>query len=98
MPKSTVTFMCSDCGGERLRWAGQCPHCQAWNTLQEFQGRKSGPGRKPAAAALAPTRSRPVPLSEIESEAGPRRALDWGELNGGRGGGVVPGCVEVVGG
>src|SRR5258706_8835447 len=98
MPKSTVTFMCSECGGESLRWAGQCPHCQAWNTLQEFQVRKSGPGRKPAAAALAPTRSRPVPLSEIELEAGPRRSLAWGELNRVLGGGVVPGSVVLVGG
>src|SRR5713101_4426808 len=98
MPKSTVTFMCSECGGESLRWAGQCPHCQAWNTLQEFQVRKSGPGRKPAAAALAPTRSRPVPLSEIESETAPRRSLAWGELNRVLGGGVVPGSVVLVGG
>src|SRR5216684_7013844 len=98
MPKSTVTFMCSECGGESLRWAGQCPHCQAWNTLQEFQVRKSGPGRKQAAAAQAPTRSRPVPLSEIESEAAPRRPLAWGELNRVLGGGVVPGSVVLVGG
>src|SRR6266481_973577 len=98
MPKSTMTFMCSECGGESLRWAGQCPHCQAWNTLQEFQVRKSGPGRKPAAAALGPTRSRPVPLSEIESEAAPRRSLAWGELNRVLGGGVVPGSVVLVGG
>src|SRR5712664_1328817 len=98
MPKSTVTFMCSECGGESLRWAGQCPHCQAWNTLQEFQVRKSGPGRKQAAAAQAPTRSRPVPLSEIESEAAPRRSLGWGELNRVLGGGVVPGSVVLVGG
>src|SRR4029077_3688383 len=45
MPKPTVTFMCSECGGESLRWAGQCPHCHAWNTLQEFQVRKAAPGR-----------------------------------------------------
>src|SRR2546428_145577 len=45
MPKPTVTFMCSECGGESLRWAGQCPHCRAWNTLQEFQVRKAAPGR-----------------------------------------------------
>jgi DNA repair protein RadA/Sms len=98
VPKSTVTFMCSECGGESLRWAGQCPHCQAWNTLQEFQVRKAGPGRKQAAGASPPTGSRPVPLSEIESEAAPRRSLAWGELNRVLGGGVVPGSVVLVGG
>src|SRR2546423_7187108 len=33
MPKSTITFVCTECGGESLRWAGQCPHCRACNTL-----------------------------------------------------------------
>ena len=98
MPKSTVTFMCSECGGESLRWAGQCPHCQAWNTLQEFQVRKAGPGRRQAPAAPPLAGSRPVPLSEIESEAAPRRSLAWGELNRVLGGGVVPGSVVLVGG
>ncbi len=98
MPKSTVTFMCSECGGESLRWAGQCPHCHAWNTLQEFQVRKAGPGRKQAGAPSPPTGSRPIPLSEIESEAAPRRTLAWGELNRVLGGGVVPGSVVLVGG
>src|SRR5260370_655682 len=41
MPKPTVTFMCSECGGESLRWAGQCPHCRAWNTLQYASGEES---------------------------------------------------------
>src|SRR3989475_9554459 len=90
--------MCSECGGESLRWAGQCPHCQAWNTLQEFQVRKAGPGRKQALAAPQSTGSRAVPLSDIESEAAPRRALAWGELNRVLGGGVVPGSVVLVGG
>ena len=46
MPRSTVTFVCTECGGETLRWAGQCPHCQAWNTLQEFQVKKAAPARR----------------------------------------------------
>ena len=46
MPRSTVTFVCAQCGGETLRWAGQCPYCQAWNTLQEVQTRKPEPGRR----------------------------------------------------
>src|SRR5438132_2020202 len=96
MPKSTVTFMCSECGGESLRWAGQCPHCQAWNTLQEFQVRKAPSGRKQATAQGVP--NRPVPLNEIESESSPRRRLAWGELNRVLGGGVVPGSVVLVGG
>src|SRR3981081_4647917 len=95
MPKTTVTFMCSECGGESLRWAGQCPHCQAWNTLQEFQVRKAAAGRgsaKPRAAT-----SQPVALSEISSNAAPPRALAWDGLNRVVGGGIVPGSLVLVG-
>jgi DNA repair protein RadA/Sms len=97
MPKPTITFMCSECGGESLRWAGQCPHCHAWNTLQEFQVRKAK-GVRHQTAALPAISSRAVPLSEIEPEAAPRRKLAWGELNRVLGGGVVPGSVVLVGG
>ena len=96
MPKPTITFVCADCGGESLRWAGQCPHCQAWNTLQEFQVRKAAAGRgsaKPKAGT-----SRPIALSEVASDGAPRRALAWGELNRVLGGGIVPGSLVLVGG
>ena len=96
MPKSTVTFVCTDCGGESLRWAGQCPHCQAWNTLQEFQVRKAPGGR--SRPSHAPTGARPVPLTELAAEGSPRRALAWGELNRVLGGGIVPGSLVLVGG
>ncbi len=96
MPKSTLTFVCTECGGESLRWAGQCPHCQAWNTLQEFQVRKAASGRsKPA---RSPSGARAVPISEIAAEDAPRRALAWDELNRVLGGGIVPGSLVLVGG
>jgi DNA repair protein RadA/Sms len=46
----------------------------------------------------APAASRPVRLSEIASEAAPRRELAWGELNRVLGGGIVPGSLVLVGG
>jgi DNA repair protein RadA/Sms len=96
MPKSTITFVCTECGGESLRWAGQCPHCQAWNTLQEFQVRKAAAGRsKPA---RVPGGAKPIPLDEMAGEDSPRRALAWDELNRVLGGGVVPGSLVLVGG
>src|SRR5260370_40088343 len=95
MPKSMITFVCTECGGESLRWAGQCPHCHAWNTLQEFQVRKAAgkSGAKPPRAAAPP-----IALVEISSEAAPRRALAWDELNRVLGGGIVPGSLVLVGG
>jgi len=94
MAKATITFVCADCGGESLRWAGQCPHCRAWNTLQEFQVRKAASGRPARQAGGA----KAVPLDEVDAAAAPRRALAWDELNRVLGGGIVPGSLVLIGG
>jgi len=94
MAKTTITFVCTECGGESLRWAGQCPHCRSWNTLQEFQLRKVAPGKQARPAQTAKV----VALSEVESESAPREPLAWQELNRVLGGGIVPGSVVLIGG
>src|SRR6266536_5991004 len=97
MPRTTVTFVCRDCGGESIRWVGQCPHCRAWNTLEEFHAPRPGAERRRSAAGpgapagAAP--ARPVPIAEVEVDAAPRLALAWDELNRVLGGGVVTGSV-----
>lgn len=95
MPKSTLTFVCTECGGESLRWSGQCPHCQAWNTLQEFQVKKA---TKNSRSTLSRQSSKPIPLNEIESDDKPRRALAWDEMNRVLGGGIVAGSLVLIGG
>src|SRR5256885_4032085 len=94
MPKPTITFVCTECGGESLRWAGQCPHCRAWNTLQEYHVRKAAKDSR--SRPLQPARA--MPLSEIAPEGSPRTKLAWGELNRVLGGGVVPGSLVLIGG
>src|ERR1700682_1009640 len=63
--------------------------------MQECQVREAAAGRAPARSRSA---LKPIALSEIESEAPPRRALAWDELNRVLGGGVVPGSIVLVGG
>jgi len=87
--------MCSECGGESLRWAGQCPHCKAWNTLSEFKVVEPKRGR---AAAAQTEPSRAVPLTELRADDAPRLALEWNELNRVLGGGIVPGSLVLIGG
>ena len=94
MPRSTTTFVCTDCGGESVRWAGQCPHCQAWNTLQEFQVRKAAKDSRPRTLE----RAKPRPLTEVAAEDAPRLRLAWGELNRVLGGGIVAGSLVLIGG
>jgi len=35
MAKTTTIFMCSSCGNEFTKWAGQCPSCRQWNSLTD---------------------------------------------------------------
>jgi DNA repair protein RadA/Sms len=97
MPRTTTTFVCSECGGESIRWAGQCPHCKAWNTLQEFTIKAQTRAEK-ATAARGLSRAAAVPIADIPPDDAPRTALAWGELNRVLGGGVVPGSLVLVGG
>lgn len=51
--------MCSNCGEASLSWAGKCPHCAAWNTLQEelvlgtASGKVADSGRKLQVSSVA---------------------------------------------
>ena len=94
MPKSSTTFVCTECGGESLRWTGQCPHCRAWNTLQEFQVRKATKDSRPRPLQAAAV----TPLVDISTEDAPRTRLAWGELNRVLGGGIVAGSLVLIGG
>ncbi|HLQ62780.1 MAG TPA: AAA family ATPase, partial [Candidatus Acidoferrales bacterium] len=98
MSKTAVTFVCTECGGEALRWAGQCPHCRAWNTLQEFTVRRRGASGRPQARPAGVQAPRALPITEVPEDEAPRRALRWGELNRVLGGGVVAGSLVLVGG
>lgn len=32
---TTTVHVCTNCGGETVKWHGRCPTCKEWNTLQE---------------------------------------------------------------
>ncbi|MEK9925834.1 MAG: hypothetical protein VW736_09400, partial [Alphaproteobacteria bacterium] len=35
MAKTSVNFICQECGGSHRKWSGRCDHCGAWNTIAE---------------------------------------------------------------
>ena len=45
MAKTKTVFTCTECGGQSLKWQGQCPHCNAWNTLVETAAEAREGGR-----------------------------------------------------
>ena len=96
MARDGAVYVCQSCGGVQTKWAGQCPACQAWNTLvEEVQSRPPG--------ALAPskaTKARGLSFQGLQSEtaAPPRIITGVDEFDRVCGGGVVPGSAILVGG
>lgn len=85
-------FVCSGCGAEHRKWAGQCPDCREWNTITEqVIETKALAGRKGKALAVAS-------IMDISSENTPRRSCDIPELDRVLGGGLVPGSAVLIGG
>ena len=98
MAKSKTVFTCSECGGQSPKWLGQCPHCMAWNTLEET--RESAQSASAAEHRYAPlsVASSMRSLSEVEAQELPRHSTGLGELDRVLGGGLVDGAVVLIGG
>lgn len=97
--KAKTVFLCTNCGNETAKWAGRCPSCGQWNTLEEYTPPAASSGRKAAApAARATAVSRPKRLSEIQPEEASRFSTGMGELDRVLGGGAVRGSLVLVSG
>ena len=90
--KKTV-FFCQNCGYESVKWMGQCPGCQQWNTFVEESVTEASSGKKQQRS-----RKQPVSLAEIQTEKEERTATGIGELDRVLGGGIVGGSLLLVGG
>ncbi len=96
MAKEKTVYSCTGCGGTAPRWMGQCPHCQAWNTLVESVAESAAPAKN-RFASLAKT-STVATLADIEATDVARTPTGIGELDRVLGGGVVEGGVVLIGG
>ena len=90
MARPSTLFVCSACGGETLKWQGQCPACGQWNVLERRETSRGTGALKVASAA-------PVSL-DAPSEELARAASGQAELDRVLGGGIVPGSVTLLGG
>ena len=98
MATAKTIYTCRECGGSNPKWLGQCPHCKAWNTLDETVAEPTGAAtRNHRFQALA--KSQPVAtLSEIEAADVARTPTGQEELDRVLGGGIVEGAVVLIGG
>jgi DNA repair protein RadA/Sms len=94
MAKARSQFVCSECGGAAPKWQGQCPHCDAWNTLVEARLETAPPHRFGALAAAVPVQA----LAEVRAQELPRISTGSEEFDRVLGGGLVPGGVVLIGG
>ncbi|MCU0869785.1 MAG: DNA repair protein RadA [Burkholderiales bacterium] len=93
MARPRPTHVCTECGGESPKWQGQCPHCNAWNSLVETVADKT-----PARYAGLAEASRVAKLADVDAQEAPRRPTGIAELDRVLGGGLVRGAVVLIGG
>lgn len=95
--KQKTIYCCSECGNEAANWAGKCPTCGAWNTLEELRleaGMKRGGTGRGRAAAL----QKPKKITELDMSAEIRFSTGIPEFDRVLGGGAVMGSLVLVGG
>ena len=94
MAKDKTQYSCSECGGASPKWLGKCPHCGAWNTLQETRADSPSAHRFQSLAGTQPVAT----LSEIVVAEVARTPTGQEELDRALGGGIVAGGVVLIGG
>jgi len=96
MAKTKTVYVCTECGGQALKWQGQCPHCQAWNTLVESVAETAAPSAN--RFSLIAETGKLQRLSEVEAREESRVSSGIDEFDRVLGGGLVPGALVLIGG
>jgi DNA repair protein RadA/Sms len=95
MAKIKVQFQCNECGAMASKWAGQCPECNAWNTLieviTETGSAKTSRFREYQLAEVCY-------LTAVDDTDMARISSGLSELDRAIGGGLVTGSVVLLGG
>jgi DNA repair protein RadA/Sms len=94
MAKAKTVYTCTECGGQTPKWQGQCPSCNAWNTLVETIAETSSASRFASLAQTAGLQK----LADVEAAEVPRHPTGIVEFDRVLGGGLVPGGVVLIGG
>lgn len=97
--KSKRQYVCQSCGQASPKWLGQCPGCDAWNTLlEEVVAAPTTASPKRRAGYAGTANSAPIALSDVTLQAQDRLTTGLVELDRVLGGGLVSGSVVLIGG
>ncbi len=100
MSKVKKSFFCQNCGYESVKWVGQCPSCNQWNTFVEELIQKDNSKNNNSWEDYNEEKriSKTIALHEIKSSEEKRLPTSDAELNRVLGGGIVPGSLVLVAG
>ena len=97
MAKVREVYRCRECGGQSPHWRGQCPDCQAWNTLvaETRPGTSRGVIRQRGASC---DNARPSILKDVNDSEHQPFTSGIEALDRVLGNGLVPGAAILLGG
>lgn len=101
MAKEKIKYVCSECGADHPRWAGQCGGCGSWNTISEFKEAKLSPAAKSAGKRngyAGGSATGALSLKDIPEQMEDRLYTHNGEFDRVCGGGVVIGSINLISG
>ena len=100
MSKVKKAFFCQNCGYESVKWIGQCPSCNQWNSFVEeiIQKETAKNNGWENYNETTERTNKTIQLNEIKSSEEKRLLTTDDELNRVLGGGVVPGSIILVAG
>lgn len=95
MAKSSVQFVCQECGGRHSKWAGRCSNCGAWNSLVE----ELPLSKDTALAAVKGNELAATPIGALKkSQKSERLKTAVADVDTVLGGGFVAGSVNLIAG
>jgi len=100
MSKTKTAFFCQSCGYESVKWLGQCPSCNQWNTFVEETIQKDNSKSKSDWKDYnnSEKKNKTVSLNQIQATEEKRIITPDAELNRVLGGGIVPGSLVLIAG
>src|SRR5215208_4597193 len=99
MTKVKTAFFCQNCGYESVKWLGQCPSCEQWNSfveelIQKDNGKKINGWHDHDDKKI----NKAIKLEEITVSDEQRLLTADTELNRVLGGGIIGGSIVLIAG
>ena len=91
--KDKIVYQCITCGYQCPKWAGKCPICDNWNTLEEalVKGNK-----KTSAVSISKGKAVTSKLLNVEASKSDRISTNINEFNRVMGGGIVRDSITII--